>query len=148
MELKGNELITCISVHKGWQVCVCAHTCGHQAHWNVLTQQVSLGPLLPPIQTWSGLRPPLLAPPTPCLTCTPLGHSSYSLVQSKRRLRASENMKSVCLNLLVLLRGFLKRRKEKYLKSEVSGQKLINNMTISTCLSKELKIFIGIKQLL
>lgn len=147
MELKGNKLITCINVHKGWQISVCTHMWAPSTLEHSHPARVP-GPSLPPIQTWSGLRPPLLAPPTPCLTCTPLGHSSYSLVQSKRRLRASENMKSVCLNLLVLLRGFLKRRKEKYLKSEVSGQKLINNMTISTCLSKELKIFIGIKQLL
>lgn len=72
----------------------------------------------------SDLREPPPGTPAPCLTFAPLGHSSYSLVQSERRLRASENMKSVCLNLLVLLKGFLKRRKEKYLKSEISGQKL------------------------
>ena len=140
MELRGTKSITCINAaQRLTELCTRIHLCAD--HRNIFTAWRVLGPLLPPAtpalpakaagralgwaaswrkpypassawglvgpQTWGA--PP--GTPAPCLAFTPLGHSSYSLVQSERRLRAPENMKSVCLNVLVLLRGFLKRRR-------------------------------------
>lgn len=98
----------------------------------------------------SDLRgPPFNILPQPHLTFTALGSPSYFLVQSKRSLRVSENMKSMCLKSLVPFQRISEKKKGELFKTRSPCSKtVINNMTINIYLSKELKILIGIKQLL